>query len=109
MARLRPDFWRTLRPGAADVPAADADMLRTDNASITTVPWLLAMAVLCLWRKSLRADAPCAYSGLNARACGAKIPVTGASYAKGGSAWLMTRFTVGKARRSARSIASTFW
>src|SRR6516162_106048 len=46
MARLRPDFWRTFRPGAAEVPAADADMLRTDNASTTTVPWLLAMAVL---------------------------------------------------------------
>src|ERR1700726_718222 len=27
-------------------------------------------------------------------------------YASGGSAWLMTRFTVGKARRSARSISS---
>jgi hypothetical protein len=26
---LRPDFWRTFRPGAAEVPAADADMLRT--------------------------------------------------------------------------------
>jgi len=26
----------------------------------------------------------------------------------GGSAWLMTRFTVGKARRNARSISSTF-
>jgi hypothetical protein len=30
------------------------------------------------------------------------------AYAFGGSAWLMTRFTVGNARRSARSIASTF-
>jgi opacity protein-like surface antigen len=28
-------------------------------------------------------------------------------YASGGSAWLMTRFTVGNARRSARSISST--
>jgi hypothetical protein len=27
----------------------------------------------------------------------------------GGSAWLMTRFTVGNARRNARSISSTFW
>src|SRR5882757_8448302 len=29
-------------------------------------------------------------------------------YPRGGSAWLMTRFTVGKARRNARSISSTF-
>src|SRR5271166_2765861 len=30
-------------------------MFRTFRASTTTVPWLLAMVVLCLWRKSLRA------------------------------------------------------
>jgi hypothetical protein len=29
-------------------------------------------------------------------------------YECGGSAWLMTRFTVGNARRNARSISSTF-
>src|ERR1700757_1014526 len=63
MPRLRPDFWRTFRPGAAEVPAADADMLRTDNASTTTVPWLLAMAVLYLWRKSLRAFATRCFRG----------------------------------------------
>jgi hypothetical protein len=28
-------------------------------------------------------------------------------YPSGGSAWLITRFTVGKARRNARSISST--
>ena len=28
--------------------------------------------------------------------------------ASGGSAWLITRFTAGKARRNARSISSTF-
>ncbi len=32
----------------------------------------------------------------------------GFRHASGGSAWLMTRFTVGNARRSARSISSTF-
>jgi len=32
----------------------------------------------------------------------------GLRYASGGSAWLMTRFTVGNARRNARSISSTF-
>src|SRR5262249_53259211 len=33
------------------------DILRTGNASTTTAPWFLAMVVLVLWRKSLRAFA----------------------------------------------------
>ncbi len=39
---------------------------------------------------------------------GTRPGMTFNNYACGGSAWLMTRLTVGKARRNARSISSTF-
>src|SRR5262249_48664093 len=46
MARFSPALARTFRPGACAVPFADADILRTGNASTTTAPWFLAMVVL---------------------------------------------------------------
>lgn len=57
MARLSQAFWLTRCPGSSEVPLAAADIFRTFSASTTTMPWFLAMIVLCLWRKSLRASA----------------------------------------------------
>src|ERR1700756_2699949 len=71
MARFKWAFGRTFRSGASAVPLADA--LRTGNACTTTAPWLLAMVVLLLWRKSLRAvavDVP--RGGLPCAGCGCR-------------------------------------
>src|SRR5262245_5779035 len=50
MARFSPALARTFRPGACAVPFADADILRTGNASTTTAPWCACLVEKILAR-----------------------------------------------------------
>jgi hypothetical protein len=44
IARFKPDFCFTFKPGLSFVPAADFDRFRTFRSSITTTAWLLLSA-----------------------------------------------------------------
>src|SRR6185312_7846563 len=54
IALFRPDFARTLRPGASAQPFAEMLMLRTCKSSTAIIAWFLLIVFDALCRKSAR-------------------------------------------------------